>query len=176
MPIISGGGGSGSGGTTPTYIGYNTIGASFEAVGAASATVFYKQVTGVAAGTIRSVDAHIKGNAANVSNFGAYVFDDNAGAPGKVVGGYSAGQTSGAINVFQVGLSATARWVAVPVNYYNPSANATLWLVFVVGDGASIAFDAGSDKKFAGGNTWIREFTDVIAATANSYSIRGALG
>lgn len=172
MPIISGGGGGGSGGFTQSYIGYNTVGGSFETVAAAAAVSYFKTVTLGSAGLLASIDAHVKSGGANVQNLLAAVLDDNAGAPGKVIAmGTVNGNTT--INQFNVTMSTTARWVAMPLGVYLPAA--TYWLCVIIGNNCLLAFDAtGADKKTAVTQTWLLE-ADVRSATANQYSIRGSV-
>jgi hypothetical protein len=173
MPIISGGGGGGAaGGFTQSYIGYNTVGGSFETVAAGAAASYFKTVTLASAGLLVSIDAHVKSGGANVQNLLAAVLDDNAGAPGKVIAmGTVNGNT--AINQFNVTMSTVARWVAMPVGaYLQPAA---YWLCVIIGNNCLLAFDAtGADKKTAISQTWLLE-ADVRSATINTYSIRGSV-
>lgn len=164
-------------GPQATYLGYNTVGGSYEAV---SGTNYYaKQITPTQSGIIMSMGAYIKGDGTHAATIGTQIVADSSGAPSGTVlhatiAPYSSG--SAALNTF---ISSTARWIDIPVGLY-VTAGTSYWLVFALGDGGgggngamNIAYDTGSDYKWAPGSTYyIRDASPSYSNNSRKYSFR----
>lgn len=157
----------GGGGITQAYIGYNTIGGSFEA-----ATVnrqYMKKITVAAGCFLTSIDIYVKGNGSNVIGLLWGLLNDNSGTPLNIIGGAAALSTAN--NVFY--LNTTARWVSLPLGIYVAAGD--YWPAILSTSAAmSIAYDgSGADKYINSGGTWIMDGSQgTITATTNKYSIR----
>jgi hypothetical protein len=163
-----------------SYIGKNAVGANADASAVNTWKGVYKKVTTSSDGLLASIDVHCKGNGSNVSALYAAVFDDNAGAPGKLISvGTFPGEPSGSLSAaFNTVMSATARWVSIPSGIWLPAG--TYWMVVCFG-GAGVAsamslfYDAGGhDFSSTLNATWINEAT-ASADSTRDYSIRGNL-
>lgn len=165
-----------------TYIGYNTIGASIEAVVTTGNhwDHFGKKVSVANAGLLASIDVYTRGNASNVQGIGSYILDDNANTPGKVIatsGGLqvmtSGGTMSMPLNVY---MSTTPRWVSFPMGVWLSPGD--YWLCLVLGGSnyADIYYDAGgNDYKFDNKDSGYAADAGVGTNNSRTYSIRGCL-
>lgn len=159
------------GAISQSYIGYNTIGGSFETPGAGTITWYLKSVTLAQAALLTSIDLYVKGDGAHVGLKGVAVLDDNSGAPGKVIA-VNAAETSSAIVDVEAFINTTARWVAKPLGVWLPAG--TYWLGVCHGASNSLAFD-GSGGDFKGSSsTWATDASlTSYTNSSNKYSIRG---
>lgn len=161
------GGGGGGGSITQAYLGYNTIGGSFEA--ATANRQYLAKVTVPAACFVTAVEIYGKGNASNVIGLLWGLLSDNAGTPLNILAEASA--LSSANNVLY--LNATARWISLPLGIYVAAGD--YWASFLSTSAAlSVAYDgSGADKYINQGGTWLSDGSQgTITATTNKYSIR----
>lgn len=171
----SGGGGSG---ITQSYVGRNSIGATWENTSGGKALL--KQFTLASAGLLASVDAYLRERTDTVAAFTAALYADNAGVPGSILG-YSGQPMSGSTgNVVMMptagGTNGPGRWVSWPIGSW--LASGTYWLcVFpYLSTGYDIAMDGtgGTDNTYTSGGNWIADggrYTNTV--TTKNYSIRG---
>lgn len=160
-----------------TYLGYNTIGASYEST--SSDRIYAKSVTPSTEGILISIAAYVKGNNTNAASFGAAIYTDNSGSPGTLIAAVPWATNSGS-RLLNLYISATARWLFVPINF-PLTVGTTYWIAFYASDGGGggngaiqIAYDSsGSDKttdtayvRDAGPPTW-------SDAAARKFSIKG---
>ena len=160
------------------YIGYNVVGGTTDALGSTSFKQFLKRVTIEKSGAgclLVSIDMYVKGNASGVQVLYPVVCDDNAGAPGKMIGGFGAETQAGAI-VLSASLSATARWISLPMSMWLTPAS--YWLM-VLGGGSSgftAHYDSGgSDYTSTGAATWYNNDGGAATNSSRNYSIRGSV-
>jgi hypothetical protein len=158
----------GGGGLTTAYVGYNTIGATWE-TSAANEWAIAKQIVLANDCLIDTVEAYMQAVAGNIAYLSAALYTDNAGNPQYPFRGFP----ERASGVFQVPAT-TPRWMGV--GGLGWVAAGTYWLVIRTTDlGGSvlpqIAYDAGSDQTqdFPGSTVWP---TWGGSATARKYSIR----
>lgn len=164
--------GTGSGGLTHTYVGYNTAGGSNTSM--VGGTAYMKKITLAADGWLGAIGVYIDHTAAtNVQTLAAWVMSDNAGTPDLVIGvGANWNSTSFFINT-------TARWVDIAIGKFLTAGD--YWLVVQrPTDGGSdlrIYYDgSGSDKTQAIGAAWNADGNLYsISSTTNKYSIRGSI-
>jgi hypothetical protein len=159
---------TGGGSLTEAYVGYNTIGGSWE-TSAANEWAIAKQIVLANDCLIDTVEAYMQAVAGNIAYLSAALYTDNAGNPQYPFRGFP----ERASGVFQVPAT-TPRWMGV--GGLGWVAAGTYWLVIRTTDlGGSvlpqIAYDAGSDQTqdFPGSTVWP---TWGGSATARKYSIR----
>ena len=166
----SGGGGS----LTHTYLGYNTAGGSTETM--TQNRVYMKKITLSTGQTILSIDAYLTGQAGDhVGGLGVAVFSDSTGSPLRVR--KQAPAVSASVLLESATSTPVARWIGVPINYYNDSGGSQdVWIA--VQDVSPfpnvIAYDtSGTDRYYTAGGAWMTDagFTTVTTGT-NKYSIR----
>jgi hypothetical protein len=159
-----------------SYVGYNAAGGTTDAVGSGAWKQVFKRFTLSQPALVSSVDAYVKGNAANVATLFASVWDDNAGVPGKIVALGPAGERLAASTndqLFNAAFTATARWVAVPVGVYLPAG--TYWLAINGGSFLTLHYDSGgSDYTASEVATWFNE-TSTKTNSSRNYSLRGTV-
>lgn len=169
---------AGGGGISHSYIGYNTIGGSTEAI--TSLRQYMKKVTLASAGMLTSVGAYVKQTSTgSVAMMAAAVLSDNAGDPDHILG-YSMGGSADIQGTFLSnanGSAGDARWLAMPIGVYLAAGDYWLAVMFSVSAGHDIYYDgSGSDRYFA--NAAVR-ITDsgwtTVTTSSNRYSIRGSL-
>lgn len=163
-----GAGGGGGGGVTQAYLGYNTVGASFEAMTANRH--YIKKVTIASACFIASVDIYVKGNGGNVLDLATFILGDSAGTPTEMVSASKAGPQNGNNQYFW---NTTGRWFSGAHSIYLPAAD--YWFGFAGNGGAlSIAYDAGSDRYYAAGGAYLEDYSLVGSSTDSTrkYSLR----
>lgn len=164
--------GTGSGGVTHTYVGYNTAGGSNTSMVGGKA--YMKKITLASAGWLGSIGVYLDHSATtNVQTLAAWVMSDNAGTPNLVIGvGANWNSTSFYINT-------TPRWVDISMGVYLPSGD--YWMVVQrpsdPGSDLRIYYDgSGTDKTQAIGNAWLADGSlYTISDTTNKYSIRGSI-
>lgn len=161
---------SAAGGVTHSYIGYNVVGASSEAL---ANVIYAKQVTLTGNGLVASIGAYVKGTqTAGVQAFCAAIYSDAAGIPGVVLGSVTH-ETNRLLLITQGGAQAF-RWYHMPIGMWLTAG--TYWLAVFVQNNPSaitIAYDTGgSDHTSPSGNnsSLVDWGTDTNAAKA--YSIR----
>jgi hypothetical protein len=164
--------GTGSGGITHTYVGYNTAGGSNTAM--LGGRVYMKKITLASAGWLGSIAAYIDHSAAtNVQNLGCWVLTDNAGTPDIQ---FAFGAHRGSATFF---LTTTARWVDMAMGVYLAAGDYWLCVQRGVDSGSDlrIYYDgSGTDKTQAIANNWSADGSQyAITDTTNKYSIRGSI-
>lgn len=156
-------------GLAQSYIGYNTVGASFETL-----TVnrqLMKKFTLAAAGTLISIDFHIKATATDPTNFVVGVLIDASGLPTNVVAMSSTGSTLGLKG------GNAARWVTVPIGIYLAAGDYWLALTptLIGASGAQLAYDGGSDRYFSVGAFILDGDYAAQTDSTRKYSIRASV-
>ena len=159
---------TGGGGLTQAYVGYNTIGGSFETA-ASNSKHYLKQITLADDCLLTSIECYLDAAAGTCGGPSVGVLTDSSGAPDRVIAA-----TPG---ILFLDLETNARWVAVPIGVWLVAG--TYWIGVRIGDvGAAvlpqIAYDAtGSDRTYVSGvSAWPDWDNGTGATTANQYSIR----
>lgn len=164
-----------AGGLVNTYVGYNTIGGTTDAVSAGTFKFVFKQVTTSNDGLLASIDTYLKGNNTNAQGIRPFVTDDNSGAPGKIIAMNTAPGSS-----YQAWLNTTPRWVAVPIGVWLPAG--TYW--FGVSGFSAVTFyydGSGGDYTSATNTDSAPDFESGVGSaitptnSSRTYSVRGAL-
>lgn len=157
-----------------SYIGYNTIGGSWEAM--TNERVLAKQVVFSTDGLLASVDAYIRNNGTQVGSIGFAVFEDSGGVPTKLI--HSEVQPADSIFPSNVGSGAgPGRWYSHAVGKWMTAG--TYWIAVAAFDSSQsleIAYDAGSaDRYWAETGFW---FTDgdfqSLTNPSRNYSMRAS--
>ena len=166
-----GAGGGGGGGNT--YVGYNTIGASFDTPGINS-KIYLKQFTLASDARLHTIGAYVDPNSGTAFGPAVAVYTDNGGSPDYPIA------YNGAAGVLRR-TSSLARWIDVPIGVWLVAG--TYWMAVRTSDTGGtavlkIAYDAsGSDIHTTGGDAAV--FPDNLNTPTNStrkYSIRGSIG
>ena len=158
------------GSITQAYVGYNTIGASWE-IPAVNSKVYATQVTISNACLISSIGAYVQSAAGTAKGPIVALYTDSSGAPDKAIA-YASGYGV-ALN-----MSSGARWVDVGLGVW--VAAGTYWLVVRHTDlGAAvvcqIAYDTGgSDRTAVGADDAWYDWSNYssLTTTSNRFSIR----
>lgn len=155
------------------YIGTNAIGSS--ALALSSTKMYVKKVQLFAGQFLASIDVYLHTTDGEQVSIRPVMYDDNAGAPGKLISFQDTAPNS-------VEFNGVDRWVTLPVSYYSTSYHA-VWIGVHAPDPGSltIAYETsgGDDQQINSGSTW----TIDPAATGGSitdpgshlYSIRGSV-
>lgn len=167
---------SGGGGLTHTYLGYNTIGASTEAV-----TVrrwFAKKITVATDGVITSIGAYVKQTSAGTTtHMGVGLFEDNAGTPRHLLGANAPVIGTGVFwPEHNSGSAGDARWMHLPIGQFVTAGDYWIGVVFDNTNFQVYKDGSGTDKHWTHA-TGIR-FSDAglvaITTTTDRYSIRAS--
>lgn len=125
---------------TQTNLGYTSVGATSDTLSATK--IVAKPVTPTTTRPIRGIIIRYAGNATNPLQPHCSIYDDNSGAPGKLIAW--GGMTP--ITSYGITSSSTARWLHMPI-YYIPVAGTQIWIAagfFVANANACILYyDAG---------------------------------
>lgn len=160
-----------AGGLAHSYIGYNTVGGSTQAI--AATTAVCKKVVLASAGLLGTIDFYVAQAADAVyQTIIAGVWADDSDKAGTII--FSSGGTAGA---YYGGPVATypARWFAAPCGLYLPVG--TYWIGMATGPACLVYYDtSGTDRTWdisantqaVDGARWTQ--TD----TTRKYSIRGS--
>ncbi len=107
------------------------------------------------------------------------IWDNNAGAPGKLIA-YNGNEATNGAYLHQVaGTDGTARWVEIPIGKYLTAA--TYWIGFVSGNPTSLNIHkdaSGTDQYWT---VTIADITDAVPGTwalttsTDKYSIRASV-
>lgn len=163
-----------AGGLTQAYLGYNTAGGTWDTPGVNS-RLYVKQVTPANNCTLISIGAYVQcGSTATSRGPAVVLYDDNAGAPGKVI-------ADGNPYMVTILMAATTpRWVDTPI-VAQLTASTAYWIGVQTSDtggGAlqQLAYDGSGSDKTANGTAaqfddWAQYAT--TATTTNKFSIRG---
>ncbi len=170
-----------SGGLTHAYLGYDTVGASWETM--TTDRVYAKKITVATAGIITSIGAYVQNNAAaaddQVESLAAAVYTDAAGTPGLVVA-YSVNPlTSIMLDALAgAGGDGVGRWLHIPIGLYVAAGD--YWIAVAGMDtitSMQIAYDgSGSDRYYTAAGTWFVDWGWYAPTTgSNKYSIRASI-
>lgn len=171
--------GGGGGGITQSYVGYNTVGASWENIGGDRCIV--SKITLASAGTIISVEAYLRQSGPNAAPVWGVVYTDNSGTPDKVI----MVSSSGAVNAstgFYLNNSGTnpgpGRWMSLGGGIYLPAG--TYWIgVFQASVAETdIAYDsgAGADRFYDSNTTGVTDWgLFAPTTTTKAHSIRASI-
>jgi hypothetical protein len=164
---------SGGGGITHSYIGYNTTGGSLLSM--AQRAFYCCPVTPGTNGFVGSVSCYIEDDGStHVADLHVAIFDDNSGAPGKIIafGGVSPLTTFIPISTYG------QRWVSMPIGYW-ATGGTQIWLGVgsdqPSGSGAlRLAYDTGgADYTFTASGDWVADATFYSPTnTTHKHSIR----
>lgn len=177
--VVTGGGGGG--GLSHAYVGYNTVGGTWETM--TDKRVIMKSITLASAGLLTSVSAYVraKANAASQSDIAQInpaVFTDNAGSPNLLIAAVRSGVRSGDFFLSDTAGAGDGRWFHLPVGIW--LAAGTYWIGIQeqhAGNNLEIAKDgSGSDKYTVPGGEWMTDAgLNTITSTTDTYSIRGSV-
>lgn len=165
-------GGGGGGGVTQAYVGYNTVGGSWESPGVNSKT-YWKSITVANDCLITSIGAYVQHASGSAAGFNVALYSDSSG-PSLLIG---FGPTWFNSNLELT--ATTGRWIDVALGVWVTAG--TYWIAVRTTDlnvGASvvlqIAFDtSGSDRTATGAAGNWRDFANYSpTTTSNRYSIR----
>lgn len=155
-----------------SYIGYNTIGASQEAV--TNGRVYLKKVTIAADGVLTSIGAYYDmPSTAGTHQTGVVVHADVAGAVGEPIA------HSPCIDVSGTGLvtaTSNAQWRHMPMGLFLPAGDYWIGIMFR-GDGVApdLYYDAGADRIYTSGDVYFASPTvHADSDSTRQYSIRGS--
>lgn len=156
-----------------SYIGYNTIGASQEAV--TNGRAYLKKVTIAADGVLTSIGAYYDmPSTAGTHQTGVVVHADVAGAVGEPIA------HSPCIDVSGTGLvtaTSNAQWRHMPMGLYLPAGDYWIGIMFR-GDGVApdLYYDtSGSDRIYTSGDVYFASPTvHADSDSTRQYSIRGS--
>jgi hypothetical protein len=170
-------GGVGGGALTVSHIGYDTAGGTEE-----SATFIrwiMKKLTAPGAGLIEAIGVYCRESADSVQTLKVAIFEDNAGAIGKVLAtGVSNPLALTNSATFGGGTASVARWESVPCAVRTVAAT-DYWIGFTftnTGGGATprVFYDgSGSDRRWDSGGDFVTDggrYTETD--TTRKYSIR----
>jgi hypothetical protein len=172
----------GGGGFTHTYLGYNTAGASNEAM--ATDKVYAKKVTVATAGIVTSIGAYVDHDPAavddSVADMSCAIYSDASGTPDNLIFVVSNTALSSMLDdTSGAGGDGVARWFHTACGMYLTAAD--YWIAVKVHTNSNssrrIFYDgSGSDRTYVSGGDW---FTDwgwySPTTTANKYSIRASI-
>jgi hypothetical protein len=170
-------GGGGGGGLTQAYIGYNTIGGSWET--ATSLRVYAKKVTVSNDCLITSIGAYVRNNSAGaddqVEGVQVGLYTDASGSPALLIG---MGGQQGSTVLFDSASGATgdgvARWFELPIGLWVTAGD--YWLAVQPTNITilQIAYDgSGSDRYYTAGGEWMNDWGFYTPTTSSrTYSIR----
>lgn len=153
-------------GLVDSQVGTTSVGSAWLTM--SSGTVYLRSISVPAGNCLAAVVSHVRHQVANVPDLRAVVFEDVAGAPGKLR--YS-GAASGTASLL---MSTAARWLHIPVGLWVASTT-TFWIglqMFAGGSNIDIAYetsgsDGGTLSAVDDGGTWTSGDDD--------YSIYGML-
>lgn len=158
---------AGAGGLTQAYVGYNTIGGSFDVPGVNS-KIYAKSVTIATACLITSIGGYFQSGAGTSFGPAVALYSDNAGAPQKYLGG---GPAAALVDINTNG----ARWIDMPLGIWVPAA--TYWLAVRTSDAGAgaviqLAYDGsgGDVTKTGAAGAWGDLAS--LTSTSNKFSIR----
>lgn len=161
----------GGGGMTQAYIGYNTIGGTVAAWGAAHRT-YMKKVTIASAGILTSVEVYTKANANGATPMVRVgLWSDNAGTPKLLL----AAATAETLLFEQEATVKDPRWFGIPLGYYLAAGD--YWIGVQC---SAVAFDiysdtSGTDDYYTPGGVWLADVGyTALTVTTDKYSIRGS--
>jgi hypothetical protein len=175
MPSAGGGGG-----LTQAYVGYNTVGASWESL--TSARVIAKQVTLANDCLLTSIEAYIQmtNTASSVGTLlQMLVFDDVSGTPDEIIA-YSTGRADALLMDNNLTGGATGinrpRWLSLACGKWLTAGD--YWIAvqpLEISDGIQLAYDtSGADRYYTAGGTFAADWGFYTPTTSsNRYSIRG---
>lgn len=156
-----------SGGLTTDTYGTTTDGGTSDNPGARKMAA--KKITVTTAGQLVSIRGFVKGDAAHAGSLAAFLLDDNAGVPGKVIAG------GAFLEGGQVLLSATVRAIDIGVSY--PVTATSYWIAWWWFDSAgamALRYVAtGPDYTQAASGTWALDggVGTGYAAASRDYSL-----
>lgn len=165
-----------SGGLTHSYLGYNTIGGTTEAV-----TVrrwYAKKITVATAGVLTSIGAYVdQTTAGTTTHMGIGLFEDNAGTPRYMLGANAPVIGTGVFwPEHSSGVAGDPRWMSLPLGVYVTAADYWIGVVFDSANFNVYKDTSGADRYWTHA-TGIR-FTDAgivaITTTTDRYSIRAS--
>ena len=165
-----------AGGITHSYLGYNTIGGSTEVV---TAHRWYaKQVTPGSSGMLLSVGVRILWGADDKGSVTVGLFEDNAGALGKLLAANTLGVGAGSVvDLSEAAGTRNPRWLDIPLASYL-AASTAVWIAVMAESNTTrptIYYDgSGSDHYFTPSSAIVVDgpyFTNTTSS--NKYSIRG---
>jgi hypothetical protein len=164
---------TGGAGITQSYLGYNTVGGTWETPGVNS-KVYWKSITANTAGLLHSVGAYVQHAAGTASGLSCALFTDSSG-PSLMIG-HGPSSTGPLYSL----TATTGRWVQLPLGIWVTAA--TYWVAVRHSDvGGSvllqIAYDgSGSDRTATGAaNRWDDFAAYTSTTTSNKYSIRASI-
>jgi hypothetical protein len=166
---------AGGGGLAASFVGKNAIGASWQTMGVNR--IYCKSITLAATSELIAVSAYMRPSTDNLATMIASVMDDNAGAPGKLVGfsGFPVGNTYLSNSSSMPG---AGRWVHLPIGA--TLAAGTYWIAISASAGVyDLAYDgSGSDKYFSPSGSYATGAYPTawaITTTAQDFSIRARI-
>lgn len=175
-------GGAGGGAITQAYVGYNTIGASWEQM--TTYRVLAKKVTLANACLLTSVSAYLRNSASGSDDivhavaFGLYT--DNAGTPQYLIGTSRDGSNGTPTILFDSASGSTGddtgRWFHGGFGAWLASGD--YWITVQMNHASTpnmaIAYDgSGSDRYYTSGGDWMSDWGFYTPTTGtNKYSIR----
>jgi hypothetical protein len=164
---------AGGGSISQAYVGYNTIGASWETLTARR--VYLKQITLASDTQLMSIDMYLRPSTDNLTGLRVMVLTDNAGAPDVLIA-QGSGTRDGDIYLSNsASMPGAGRWLSIPLGVYLPAG--TYWIAFVSSNAfLDVAYDgSGSDQYFTPSGyyaTGAYPSAWAITTGARKYSIR----
>lgn len=163
----------GGGGLTHSYVGYNTVGGSWE--GMTNQRFYNKKITLATDGLLTSISAYIKGNnQGGVVSFAAQITTDATG-PKYLIAAIVGPTWSSFIDK-----AADPRWYHIPMGVWLTAGDYWIGFSNMTNSGSEqtqLAYDgSGSDPIFTSGGAWATE-GDQYANTDSTYkySIRASI-
>lgn len=167
------------GAVSHSYLGYNTVGGTWENLSAGFES-YNKKITVASAGVLLAVQAYLRARSDTVAAFGAAIYEDNSGATGKLIAVNAAGPVNDTmlLSAVAAGTNGPGRWLSFPMSLYLTPGDYWIALWVRDGDGHDIAVDTtgGSDTRHNTGNAWMAggdRYTPTT--TTKQYSIRASM-
>ena len=160
-----------SGGITQSYLGKTSAGASFDSGASSNHLIRAKKITMATAGLIASIGVNAKGDVTRACTYTVHIWDDNAGAPGKVVASSDSSEANQGLL-----MSTTARYIDVGVGFWATAAD--WWIGFTwFGNVGGTAFEPSYDT---GGGDYEATMTgswsiDSLSSGSKNYAIRATV-
>ncbi len=170
----------GGGGLTQAYIGYNTVGGSYE--GMTDNKVYTKKVTISTACLLTDICAYVQNDSGApddmVTNLSGVVYADNAGTPSTIIAYLKNAATSLLMDSTSGGGGdGVSRWLSVAMGIWLPAADYWIGVSCMPNNSVStrIAYDgSGSDRTYTSGGSFFADWGFYTpTTTSNKYSIRG---
>lgn len=165
---------TGSAGITQSYLGYNSIGASTEAMTANR--IYAKKIAVPSNGILTSIGVYCALNDEGiVTDMSSVLFSDNAGTPEKILSYQYSPYESILLDSVNGAGGLLPRWLEFPCGLYLTAGDYWIGVASFINK-MNIYYDgSGSDRYYTSGNRWVADWGFYSPSTSsNNYSIRAS--